>query len=129
MLQQFRRKGLKKKRLKIREDLKAKSKARSKQILEPILVKTARNTFHECKMSNLVLRQFMTLGWKVIIWKGSKIKITEETEEVIKVKIGDEGTDEDDKEAHKDGLESKEDGFGIDKKEFFEKKHEKERLC
>ena len=58
--------------------------------------------------------------------KGSKIKITEETEEVIKVKIGDEGTE---KEAHKDGLESKEEGFGVDKKEFFEKKHEKERLC
>ena len=70
----------------------------------------------------------MTLGWKVIIWKGSKIKITEETQEVIKVKIGDEGTGEDDKEAHKEGLESKEEGFGVDKKEFSEKKHEKEQL-
>ena len=60
--------------------------------------------------------------------KGSKIKITEETEEVIKVKIGDEGTGEDDKEAHKEGLESKEEGFGVDKKKFSEKKHEKEQL-
>ena len=69
MLQQFRRRGIEKKRLKIREIFKAKSKVRTKQILEPILVKTVRNTFHKPKMSNLVLRQFMTLGWKVIIWK------------------------------------------------------------
>ena len=35
--------------------------------------------------------------------KGSKIKFTEETEKVIKVKIGDdEGTGEYDEEAHKD---------------------------
>ena len=65
----LRRRGLKKKRLKIRKDFKAKSKERSKQILEPILVKTAINTFHEHKMSNLMLRQFMIPDWKVIIWK------------------------------------------------------------
>ena len=29
---------------------------------------------------------------------------------------------------HKVGLESKEEGFGVDKKEFSEKKHEKEQL-
>ena len=65
----LRRRGLMKKRLKMSKDFKAKSKVRSKQILEPILVKTARNTFHEHKMSNLVLRQFMLPDWKVIIWK------------------------------------------------------------
>ena len=58
--------------------------------------------------------------------KGSKIKFTEETEKVIKVKIGDdEGTGEYDEEAHKEGLQSKEENFGVDKKEFSEKKHEK----
>ena len=57
MLQQFRRRGIEKKRLKIREVFKAKSKVRTKQILEPILVKTVRNSFHEPNMSNLVLRQ------------------------------------------------------------------------